>query len=458
MHKILRSVSSHPRSPISGLLRRSAGLAVVLLFSAGLGSAVASSPEASLQPHKSAIRAARGIQPSQSFACTTLGTGCNTTVTGSLTTDDCKLAFDQSFYDAWTFQVTAGQSVQITMSSTSFDTYLLLFDPSGNEVDENGDAPGLGTNSRISFVADVTGTYTIYANSYTAGETGSYSLEITCNTGGPQPCVANSTTLCLNNGRFKVTAIFSAPSLNITNAPAQAVPLTSDTGYFWFFSASNVELVLKAVDGRTFNGFFWVFYGALSDVEYHITVTDTTTGTVKVYNNTAGHLASVADTAAFPGTGAAASSVSAAPESSSSLPAIDAAVRKESGAVMHILSPSSADACTANDTTLCLNGGRFQVRTIFSAPSLGITNAPAHAVPLTSDTGYFWFFSASNVELVLKAVDGRTFNNHFWVFYGALSDVEYTITVTDMVTGAVKTYSNTAGHLASVADTAAFVP
>jgi hypothetical protein len=139
------------------------------------------------------------------------------------------------------------------------------------------------------------------------------------------------------------------------------------------------------------------------------------------------------------------------------LPAIDAAVRKESGGVMHFLSASTTDACTANDTTLCLNGGRFQVRTIFSAPSLGITNAPAHAVPLTSDTGYFWFFSASNVELVLKAVDGRAFNNHFWVFYGALSDVEYTITVTDMVTGAIKTYSNTAGHLASVADTAAFV-
>jgi hypothetical protein len=418
---------------------------------------VASSPEASLRLHKSAIRAARGIQPSQSFACTTLGTGCNTTVTGSLTSDDCKLAFDQSFYDAWTVQVTAGQTVQITQTA-SFDAYLILFDPAGNEVDENDDGPGLGTNARISFTADQSGTYTIYANSREAGETGNYSLEVTCNTVGPQTCVANATTLCLNNGRFKVTAIFSAPSLNITNAPAQAVPLTSDTGYFWFFSASNVELVLKAVDGRTFNGFFWVFYGALSDVEYHITVTDTTTGAVKPYNNTAGHLASVADTAAFPGGGAAASSASAAPESSLSLPAIDAAVRKESAAVMHFLSASAADACTANDTTLCLNGGRFQVRTIFSAPSLGITNAPAHAVPLTSDTGYFWFFSASNVELVLKAVDGRTFNNHFWVFYGALSDVEYTITVTDMVTGAIRTYSNTAGHLASVADTAAFVP
>lgn len=122
-------------------------------------------------------------------------------------------------------------------------------------------------------------------------------------------------------------------------------------------------------------------------------------------------------------------------------------------------SPASAlspDACTANATTLCLNAGRFQARAIFSAPSLSITNAPAQAVPLTGDTGYFWFFSANNVELVLKVVDGRTFNSYFWVFYGALSDVEYTITVTDTVTGAVKVYSNPQGQLASVADVAAF--
>jgi hypothetical protein len=457
VNKFLSSVSSRSHNAFSGLVGRSAGLAVGLLLTAGLGVAAASSPEASLRLHKSAIRAARGIQPSQSFACTTLGTGCNTTVTGSLTSDDCKLSFDQSFYDAWTVQLTAGQTVQITQTA-GFDAYLLLFDPAGNEVDENDDGPGLGTNARISFTADQSGTYTIYANSREAGQTGSYSLEVTCNTGGPQACVANSTTLCLNNGRFKVTTIFSAPSLNISNAPAQAVPLTSDTGYFWFFSASNVELVLKAVDGRAFNQHFWVFYGALSDVEYHITVTDTVTGAVKPYNNTAGHLASVADTAAFPGGAAGATSASTEPEPSLSLPDIAAVARQESAAITHLLSASTAQACTANDTTLCLNGGRFQVRTIFSAPSLNISNAPAHAVPLTSDTGYFWFFSASNVELVLKAVDGRAFNNHFWVFYGALSDVEYTITVTDMVTGAVKTYSNTAGHLASVADTAAFVP
>jgi hypothetical protein len=456
VHKLVNSVVFRRPSAFSGAFFRIAGLVAVLLLTAGLGSALAISPEASPRVHKSAALAARGIRPFQSFACTTLGINCNSTMTGALTSDDCRLEIDNSFYDAWTFQATAGQTIQITMSSTAFDTYLILFDPSGNEIDENDDGPGLGSNSRISFTPDASGTYTVYANSYQAGQTGSYNLEVLCNTAGPSTCTAGATTLCLNNGRFKVQAIFSAPSLGITNAPAQAVPLTSDTGYFWFFSASNVELVLKAVDGRSFNGFFWVFYGALSDVEYHITVTDTTTGAVKVYSNTAGHLASVADTAAFPGTGANATGATATPESSAS--AIDAIVRAEKGHVTRLLSASTPQACTANDTTLCLNGGRFQVSTIFSAPSLGITNAPAHAVPLTSDTGYFWFFSASNVELVLKAVDGRTFNNHFWVFYGALSDVEYTITVTDTVTGAVKTYSNVAGHLASVADTAAFVP
>ena len=30
----------------------------------------------------------------------------------------------------------------------------------------------------------------------------------------------------------------------------RAVPLTADTGDFWFFGAENVEVVLKVLDGR----------------------------------------------------------------------------------------------------------------------------------------------------------------------------------------------------------------
>ena len=73
-------------------------------------------------------------------------------------------------------------------------------------------------------------------------------------------------TLCLNNGRFRAQVAWRIPSQGAAGI-GTAVPLTGDTGYFWFFSPNNVELVVKAVEGRAFNGLFWVFSGALSDVE-----------------------------------------------------------------------------------------------------------------------------------------------------------------------------------------------
>jgi hypothetical protein len=58
--------------------------------------------------------------------------------------------------------------------------------------------------------------------------------------------------------------------------------------------------------------------------------------------------------------------------------------------------------------------------------------------------------------VVLKVLDGTPVNGHHWVFYGALSSVEYTVTLTDTQTGEVNTYRNPSGRLASVADTGAF--
>jgi hypothetical protein len=389
-----------------------------------------------------------GLAPFDASACTPATIACNSTVTGSLAGDDCLLQ-DGSYFDQWQFQATAGEHVRITMTA-EFDTFLFLNDPNGVNVTFDDDSGG-GTNSRIDFDINASGTWTIYANSYDPATFGPYSLSLECTGGGPPPtCTANATSLCLNAGRFRVNVIFSAPSLGISNAPAQAVSLTSDTGYFWFFSSNNVELVIKAVDGRSFNQHFWVFYGALSDVQYTITVTDTVTGAVKTYSNPAGHLASVADVVAFPGGAAGAA------ESSHSASSMADFVREQSRAVSGFVPKAASAVCLADATTLCLNGSRFQVRVSFNAPSLGITNGSGRAVRLTSDTGYFWFFSANNVELVIKVVDGRSFNQYFWVFYGALSDVEYTITVTDSETGAVKTYTNPQGQLASVADVAAF--
>jgi photosystem II stability/assembly factor-like uncharacterized protein len=110
--------------------------------------------------------------------------------------------------------------------------------------------------------------------------------------------------------------------------------------------------------------------------------------------------------------------------------------------------------CGADSVTLCLQDSRFSVQIAWRTPT-GPT-AAGQSLPLTSDTGAFWFFQSPNLELMVKVLDGRAINGRFWVFCGSLTNVEFTLTVTDTQTGAVRTYSNPPGQLASFADTGAF--
>ncbi len=112
---------------------------------------------------------------------------------------------------------------------------------------------------------------------------------------------------------------------------------------------------------------------------------------------------------------------------------------------------AGAGSCQAGPTTLCLHGNRFRLEANWK--DFQGNTGTAKPVPLTTDTGSFWFFNAANVELVVKVLDGRALNGKWWVFYGALSNVEYTLTVTDTVTGAQKTYRNPSGKFGSVGDT-----
>jgi hypothetical protein len=274
---------------------------------------------------------------------------------------------------------------------------------------------------------------------------GSYSLQVDGGTAATANVTGSCTAgpvLCVAGNRFRVQVTWKS---GILGGAAQAVSLTGDTGYFWFTDPANVELMVKVLDGRTLNGSFWVFYGALSNLEYTLTVTDTATGRVKTYSNPSGQFASVGDTTAFP----AAAGSTAAPDMAGELADLgDLGDAGDLGA-----STAAATACAAGPTALCLSASRFRVELAWN-DGKGHTGS-GQAVPLSADTGYFWFTSASNIEVVIKVLDARTFNNHFWIFYGALSNLEYTLTITDTVTGAVKTYHNPPGHFGSVGDTSA---
>ena len=116
----------------------------------------------------------------------------------------------------------------------------------------------------------------------------------------------------------------------------------------------------------------------------------------------------------------------------------------------------AAARCDSSTTALCLSGSRFEVRVTWK--DFHGNTGEGQAVALTGDTGYFWFFNEANVELVVKVLDARPLNGHFWVFYGALSNVEYELTVRDNETGDVRIYDNATGQFASTGDTAAFPP
>ncbi len=254
------------------------------------------------------------------------------------------------------------------------------------------------------------------------------------------PCVPSPTALCLSRGRFQVSVAWHSNQLG-TSGDGQAQLMTGDTGVFWFFAPTNLELMVKVLDGTSLNGYFWFFSGALSSVEYTITVTDTATNMVKTYHNDEPNFGSVADVSAFP-----------ADTSSTGTSASAWLVPEGTGQIASVQSTAAAEPCVAGSKTLCLNGNRFKVEVAF----VGDPGGDGQTHPLTTDTGAFWFFQASNLELMVKVLDGRTINGHFWVFFGALSDVEYTISVTDTETGAVQTYHNPLHTNASAADLAAF--
>jgi len=257
-------------------------------------------------------------------------------------------------------------------------------------------------------------------------------------------CSAGASSMCLNQERFQIQVNWR--DFDNNTGLGKAVPLTNDTGYFWFFAQSNVELVVKVLDGTAVNGHFWVFYGALSNVEYTITVTDTSSGSSVTYFNPSGSFASVGDTSAIAAQGKA---VHTSKELASASGIGADAVWSEL-----LDSSKTLDDCTPGDSNLCLGGNRFRVETTWR--DFEDNTGSGHAIPLSGDTGYFWFFDDANVELILKVLDGRAINGHFWVFYGALSNVEYTIDVTDTETGETRRYTNPSGEFGSVCDTSAF--
>jgi hypothetical protein len=259
-------------------------------------------------------------------------------------------------------------------------------------------------------------------------------------------CGADS--LCLLGERFKVTLTAKDPRTNLTGpgVPSQqndvfgvfTIPaLTGNT--------QNPEVIFKMLDGRPVNGKFWVFYGGLTDFQYTLTIFDRTAGTTRTYTKPGGTFDGNADTSAFSKLGGSGSwiGIDLPPD------ALDASPPVASGEA----------ACLSSADSLCLLLGRFRVRLNATDPRTGKTGSGV-ALPQNDLYGYFSIpdltGNPGNVEVAVKMLDGRPVNGKFWIFYGGLTDFQYTITVTDTELGTTKTYTKPGGTFSGNADTGAF--
>jgi len=142
------------------------------------------------------------------------------------------------------------------------------------------------------------GTFNVSLTATNAAGSNTITKAITASNGGSVPCVVSDTQLCLNGGRFAVTAAWQKS--DGTSGDGHGVGLTGDSGYFWFFDSANIEVVIKVLDGCAVNGNHWVFAAGLTNVDVDLRVVDSETGAEFIQENPQGvAFAPIQDTKAF---------------------------------------------------------------------------------------------------------------------------------------------------------------
>jgi hypothetical protein len=258
------------------------------------------------------------------------------------------------------------------------------------------------------------------------------------------PCTLDQETLCVQ-GEQRFRVLVEWQDFEGNSGEGQAVPLTGDTGYFWFFGPDNVEILLKVLDGCAINDRLWVFAGGLTNVEVNLRVDDVLAGITLTYFNTLGRsFQPIIDIDAFD-----TCDVAAPPPDEPSPADLPAALGTELeqwaralGAAAPSSSGSAGALCNGSETALCLRDQRFEATLLWeSADAAGL----GQPVPLSDGTGTFWFFQPDNVEAVVKVLDACAINGHYWVFAAGITDVATDLQVLDTQTSVSRQYTTDLG-------------
>ena len=241
----------------------------------------------------------------------------------------------------------------------------------------------------------------------------------------PEPCAASATRLCLAGNRYAVE-LFGGRRGEPATTPGTARSLGDRSGYFSLpFVTGDAELpeVVVKILGHGALGLDGspVFYTSLTTLPYRLIVTDAQTGATQTYDSNTAH----------PLCGA-----------------VDVAFELDAAPAPVLRAGASAESA------LPLLNGRFSVTLEARRASTGATSA-GRAIASSDRYGFFTlpgFTSDPTLpEIIVKMLDFRSITGSFLFFYTGLTSLDYTLTVTDTVTGAVRTYESPGNFCGSVA-------
>lgn len=146
---------------------------------------------------------------------------CGANTSGALTpTNAWSIVDGPGYFSArYALNKTAGHEVDISVTSTEFDTVLYLMEPSGAVVAANDDASPSNSNSRIVFTLRTNGVHIIEVTSFDFEEIGNFNLSVTCRTNASIHLFTNNVALA-NYGIFDfgtITGGVTSSSIVVSN-------------------------------------------------------------------------------------------------------------------------------------------------------------------------------------------------------------------------------------------------
>ena len=107
---------------------------------------------------------------------------------------------------------------------------------------------------------------------------------------------------------------------------------------------------------------------------------------------------------------------------------------------------SREGACHESPTVACLNQERFRVAIEWRRPPEQPDFDSAFVSDLGTDHSALFHFrqDASNLEFLVKVLDGCHLTNHYWLFFAGTTDVEFALDVEDTQSGETLRYTNPA--------------